>query len=108
MGKQIELGRVQGSLAALRYSASSIRIKTPWHPPTRAKFLDLVGCFSDKCWTSLYLPLAMVLWFMGVLHGLLAVSLVCVLIGSADYTKMLVGEGRDGEGKGLRMEEGRV
>ena len=45
---------------------------------------------------------------MGVLHGLLAVSLVCVLIGSADYTKMLVGEGRDGEGKGLRMDEGRV
>ena len=47
-------------------------------------------CFSDKSWTSLYLILAMVLWYMGVLHLLVAVSMVCVLLGSGTYTKILI------------------
>ena len=45
---------------------------------------------SDKSWTSLYLILAMVLWYMGVLHVLVAVSMVCVLLGSGTYTKILI------------------
>ena len=32
----------------------------------------------------------MVLWYMGVLHVLVAVSMVCVLLGSGTYTKILI------------------